>query len=91
MQSTSKDISVLHGLRGLAVMIVFASHALNIFCQGEIFGWGQLGVMLFCAERFLMARLYARRAADVAAQWQFLIKRMARIYLCSQRWYSPAS
>jgi len=83
MQSTSKDIPVLNGLRGLAVMIVFASHASNIFYQGEIVGWGggQLGVMLFfMLSGFLMAHLYAGRAADVAAQWQFVINRMARIY-----------
>ena len=68
MQSTSKDIPVLNGLRGLAVMIVFASHASNIFYQGEIVGWGggQLGVMLFfMLSGFLMAHLYAGRAADV--------------------------
>lgn len=83
MQSNSKDIPVLNGLRGLAVVIVFASHASNIFYRGQITGWGggQLGVMLFfMLSGFLMAHLYAGGPAGAAEQWRFVVNRFARIY-----------
>lgn len=82
-QSRPADIAVLNGLRGLAVLIVFASHASNIFYRGKITGWGggQLGVMLFfMLSGFLMAYLYARRPATAGEQWKFVVNRFARIY-----------
>lgn len=83
MQSNIKDIRVLSGLRGLAVLIVFASHASNIFYRGKIAGWGggQLGVMLFfMLSGFLMAHLYAGKPASADEQWKFVVNRFARIY-----------
>lgn len=83
MPSRQGDIRVLNGLRGLAVLIVFASHASNIFYRGQVTGWGgaQLGVMLFfMLSGFLMAHLYAGKLATVAEQWKFLVNRVARIY-----------
>lgn len=83
MSSTSRDIPVLNGIRGLAVLIVFASHASNIFFQGALIGWGggQLGVMLFfMLSGFLMAHLYVSSPASAFAQRQFLLNRFARIY-----------
>lgn len=83
MQDNSRDIPVLNGVRGLAVLIVFVSHSSNIFFHGELagFGAGQLGVMLFFVlSGFLMAHLYLRTPADAGAQWRFVVNRMARIY-----------
>lgn len=83
MQNNYKDIPVLNGLRGLAVLIVFASHASNIFYQGKITGWGggQLGVMLFFVlSGFLMSHLYGGRPAGIAEQWRFIVYRFGRIY-----------
>ena len=83
MQCASKDIPVLNGLRGLAVLIVFASHASNIFYQGKFTGWGggQLGVMLFfMLSGFLMAHLYVCKPASAGKQWEFVVNRFARIY-----------
>lgn len=83
MSSTSKDIPVLNGIRGLAVIIVFASHASNICYHGEItgFGAGQLGVMLFFVlSGFLMSHLYMSGPATAPAQRRFMLNRIARIY-----------
>jgi peptidoglycan/LPS O-acetylase OafA/YrhL len=77
------DVPVLNGLRCLAVLIVFASHASNIFYGGKITGWGggQLGVMLFfMLSGFLMAYLYAGNPASISEQWKFVVNRFARIY-----------
>lgn len=74
---------MLNGLRGLAVMIVFASHASNICFQGAITGWGagQLGVMLFFVlSGFLMGRLYINTPASAVAFRNFMVNRLARIY-----------
>lgn len=82
-QSRPNDIPVLNGLRGLAVLIVFASHASNVFYGGKItgLGGGQLGVMLFfMLSGFLMAYLYAGKPATPVGQWKFVINRFARIY-----------
>jgi peptidoglycan/LPS O-acetylase OafA/YrhL len=83
MQGASRDIPVLNGVRSLAVLIVFVSHASDVFFGGKIvgFGAGQLGVMLFFVlSGFLMAHLYLRKPADAASQWRFIVNRMARIY-----------
>lgn len=83
LQSGHGNISVLNGIRGLAVLIVFASHSSNIFFHGEVsgFGAGQLGVMLFFVlSGFLMAHLYMDEPADAASQWRFAVNRIARIY-----------
>ena len=64
MQAERRELPVLNGIRGLAVAIVFASHASNIYFSGAIAGWGggQLGVMLFfLLSGFLMSHLYLHR------------------------------
>ena len=83
MVSEPKDIPTLNGFRGLAVLIVFGSHASNVYFHGAVtgFGGGQLGVMLFfMLSGFLMAHLYFSRDAAASAQVQFAINRIARIY-----------
>lgn len=77
------EIPVLNGIRGLAVLVVFLSHASNIYFGGVITGWGggQLGVMLFFVlSGFLMAHLYMSEIASPAATYRFAVNRMARIY-----------
>ena len=83
MSARSGGIPVLNGIRALAVLIVFSSHASNIFFGGALtgFGGGQLGVMLFfILSGFLMAFLYIEKVPDRAAQRAFVVNRMARIY-----------
>lgn len=83
MSSQRNDIPVLNGLRGLAVLVVFASHASNIFYRGRLTGWGggQLGVMLFfMLSGFLMAYLYVGKPASAGELWKFVLNRFARIY-----------
>ena len=83
MSTHSKDIPVLNGIRALAVIVVFASHASNIFFNGVLtgFGGGQLGVMLFfMLSGFLMAFLYLGKPSTARAQRNFLVNRFARIY-----------
>lgn len=78
-----KYIPVLNGIRALAVVIVFASHASNIYFKGALtgFGGGQLGVMLFfILSGFLMAFLYIEKPATWRAQYDFLVNRFARVY-----------
>ncbi|WP_158880220.1 acyltransferase [Rhodanobacter sp. L36] len=83
MNAQTRNIPVLNGIRALAIAIVFASHASNIFFNGALtgFGGGQLGVMLFFVlSGFLMACLYMERPATVSAQRDFVVNRLARIY-----------
>ncbi|WP_233843758.1 acyltransferase [Dyella sp. 2HG41-7] len=77
------EIPVLNGIRGLAVLVVFLSHASNIYFGGIIAGWGggQLGVMLFFVlSGFLMAHLYMGEIASPVTAYRFAVNRMARIY-----------
>lgn len=77
-----KHLPALDEVRGLAVLLVFASHAAN---DGLLPGWlgqgaGQLGVQLFfMLSGYLMFRLYGARPFSGAAAWQFCIARVARI------------
>lgn len=83
MSHRRMEIPVLNGVRGLAVLIVFLSHASNIYFGGAVTGWGggQLGVMLFFVlSGFLMAHLYMDEVASPAAMCRFAINRMARVY-----------
>ncbi|MSU90643.1 acyltransferase family protein [Rhodobacteraceae bacterium 2CG4] len=72
----------LDELRGLAVLIVFASHAAN---DGLLPGWlgggaGQTGVQLFfLLSGLLMARLYGARRFDRAQAAAFAAARAGRI------------
>lgn len=78
-----KNIPVLNGIRGLAVLIVFASHGSNVFFGGRLLGdgGGQLGVMLFfMLSGFLMALLYMGESCTRQAIRNFLVNRFARIY-----------
>lgn len=83
MSDRRAEIPVLNGIRGLAVLVVFLSHASNIYFEGAVLGWGggQLGVMLFFVlSGFLMAYLYMDGMASPAAMRRFAVNRMARIY-----------
>lgn len=78
------NLPYLNGLRGMAVLTVFASHAMNVCYQGRYFGdgGGQLGVMLFfMLSGYLMSMLYLGRDPAGAACWQFTVNRFARIYV----------
>ena len=72
----------LDALRGLAVALVFVSHAAN---DGLLPGWlgqgsGQMGVQLFFAlSGFLMMRLYGAVPPSAAALRRFAVARAARI------------
>lgn len=77
------ELPELNGLRGLAVLIVFASHASNFFLGGKLtgYGGGQLGVMLFfMLSGFLMALIYLGQSATFRHQLGFAVSRLARIY-----------
>ena len=83
MGNEPKNIPVLNGFRGLAVLIVFVSHASNVYFHGNVtgLGGGQLGVMLFfMLSGFLMAHLYMSRDSSKSTQLKFVINRIARIY-----------
>lgn len=83
MSHRRAEIPVLNGVRGLAVLVVFVSHASNMYFGGAVAGWGggQLGVMLFFVlSGFLMAHLYINEVASPAAMCRFAMNRMARIY-----------
>ncbi len=72
----------LDELRGLAVLIVFLSHAAN---DGLLPGWlgdgaGQMGVQLFfMLSGFLMLRLYGDRPLTGASARAFLLARAGRV------------
>lgn len=83
-QGTQPDrhIESLTGLRGLAVLMVFISHASNTgYLPGFLGqGYGQLGVMLFFVlSGFLMAHLYLDSPPDKARVRAFAWSRAARV------------
>jgi peptidoglycan/LPS O-acetylase OafA/YrhL len=83
MANERGDIPVLSGIRGFAVLIVFLSHAANIYFDGKLLGWGggQLGVMLFfMLSGFLMGHLYMGTPASFDAMRRFVVNRLARVY-----------
>jgi len=77
-----RHLPALDEVRGLAVLVVFASHAAN---DGLLPAWlgggaGQSGVQVFfLLSGFLMARLYASQAFDKGAAARFGAARAARI------------
>ncbi len=76
------DIPALTALRGLAVLIVFVSHAANdgLLPRWLGAGFGQMGVQLFfLLSGFLMVHLYAARPATGPEINRFLVARAARI------------
>lgn len=83
MKTHSSEVPVLHGVRGLAALMVFASHAANV-CYGGAYlgnGGGQLGVMLFFVlSGYLMAMLYLPHTANLGQIRSFSVNRFARIY-----------
>ena len=79
----AKEVPVLTGIRGLAAILVFVSHATNECYQGKYLGegGGQLGVMLFfMLSGYLMSMLYLDESPSKAATYDFLINRLSRIY-----------
>ena len=76
------EIPALTALRGLAVMIVFISHAAN---DGHLPAWlgdgfGQMGVQLFfLLSGFLMVYLYASQPPVLTTISRFITARISRI------------
>jgi len=78
----TKNLAQLTGLRGLAAVIVFISHAANENFIPGVFGkgYGQLGVMLFFVlSGFLMAYLYIGKDSSLENIKAFLIARVGRV------------
>lgn len=72
----------LDEVRGLAVLLVFLSHAANDGLLPSVLGQGagQMGVLLFfMLSGYLMARIYGNQRFDSEAIRRFLIARVARI------------
>lgn len=89
MQRQEQPLAVLDGLRGLAALIVVASHAsglgLHLVPGLDLTGIGKPGVYLFFVlSAFLLTRqcLRAMQAQrfDGAALRQFMLRRLLRIY-----------
>lgn len=79
---TIKHIHSLTGLRGLAALIVFISHAANFSLLPIVlgYGFGQLGVMLFfLLSGFLMAHLYISEDFNCRNVKKFAVARAARV------------
>lgn len=74
--------TALDEVRGLAVLVVFVSHASNDGLLPPIFGQGagQMGVLLFfMLSGYLMARIYGPQIPTPQAIRGFLMARVARI------------
>jgi peptidoglycan/LPS O-acetylase OafA/YrhL len=72
----------LTGLRGVAALVVFISHAANSGFIPAVFGhgFGQVGVMLFFVlSGFLMAHLYIRSPFDWNHVARYGLARIARV------------
>jgi len=77
-----KQLHLLTGLRGLAALIVFISHAADKGHISKIFGWGfgQIGVMIFFVlSGFLMSHLYIQKEASYANVHRYALARIARV------------
>lgn len=81
--SAKPEIAALNGLRGLAAITVFVSHAGNagIIPQFLGRGAGHMGVMLFFTlSAFLLTHLYLHVPATRQNVRTFAIARFARVY-----------
>lgn len=79
----SGQIHILTGLRGIAALIVFISHAANRGYLPNYLGngFGQIGVMLFfLLSGFLMAHLYLSREYTISNVWQYAMARIGRVF-----------
>jgi|TARA_B110000902_G_scaffold261419_1_gene336155 peptidoglycan/LPS O-acetylase OafA/YrhL len=79
----NQNIKQLTGLRGLAALIVFISHAANEELIANFLGngFGQLGVMLFFVlSGFLMAHLYLEKIPNCSNIKVFFIARVGRVF-----------
>jgi peptidoglycan/LPS O-acetylase OafA/YrhL len=79
----NQNLKQLTGLRGLAALIVFVSHASNQKLIADFFGngFGQLGVMLFFVlSGFLMAHLYLEKVPNTSNIKAFCIARVGRVF-----------
>lgn len=78
----SKKIDQLTGLRAIAIIIVFISHAANTGLIPAVFGkgFGQLGVMIFFVlSGFLMGYLYLSRDFDRNNVTNYIAARIGRV------------
>jgi peptidoglycan/LPS O-acetylase OafA/YrhL len=79
----SKEIHHLTGLRGMAALIVFISHAANKgYLPGYLGnGFGQIGLMIFFVlSGFLMAHLYLERTCNFQKVSHYALARIGRIF-----------
>ena len=79
----NKEIHHLTGLRGMAALIVFISHAANKgYLPGYLGnGFGQIGLMIFfILSGFLMGHLYLDRACNSYNIGHYALARIGRIF-----------
>jgi peptidoglycan/LPS O-acetylase OafA/YrhL len=73
----------LDGLRGVACLLVVASHIatiLNLNFKEDIYNIGSMGVVIFFAlSGFLMSTLYSDKGFSLGASAKYMIARMTRI------------
>ncbi|MDR4494978.1 MAG: acyltransferase [Nitrospirales bacterium] len=77
------QIHILTGLRGIAALIVFISHAANRGYLPNFLGtgFGQIGVMLFfLLSGFLMAHLYLSRDCTPKHVMEYGLARIGRVF-----------
>lgn len=82
MSAKKEHIPMLNGLRGLAALIVFVSHASIVGFLSKYFGhgFGQVGVMLFFVlSGFLMARLYLHQDFSLSNVIEYARARVGRV------------
>ena len=78
-----KYIHTLTGLRGLAALIVFISHASNESILPDIWsmGFGQIGVMIFFVlSGFLMSHLYVHENFNSSNIKKYALARIGRVF-----------
>jgi peptidoglycan/LPS O-acetylase OafA/YrhL len=81
--TTRKNIEMLTGLRGFAVVIVFVSHLSSTGLITPLLsnGYGQIGVMIFfLLSGFLMSHLYIETSCDKVSLVRYIKYIAARVF-----------